>query len=214
VSNLFKKYYDVSKLVIWGDDASDSDNARKPKLVLSFRDGNPRFTVYTGTPGQEGVISFPSDYPTLVGVLSLLKDIARGPAGEKFAVDSLTAVYVDNKPTNEKKIVSTLYVGKSKEGLVYFSIIAENKPKIIFTIKSSPYHAYRDNSKNSVPESVLSEKLAIGLADLMLNVISAVLVNYTNEAYANGVKQTQIKGESNSQAVSKEILQDLDDLAL
>ena len=142
---LIKTYYDISKLVIWGDDSSDGENGNKrPRMVFSFRDGNPRITVYTGITGQNGVISFPSDYPTMVAIVNILKDVIVSEPGNKFSISSLTNVYENNKPTKEKKIVSTLYIGKSKDGLIYFSVIAENKPKLVFTIKPSPFHVFKD----------------------------------------------------------------------
>lgn len=224
MSHHYKKYYDVSRLIIWGDAAADGDQRSRPRLVFGFRDGNPRFTVYAGGTGVENIIAFPSDCATMVGVMYLIKEIIKGPAGEKFAIDSLTSVYVDNKPTSEKRVVGTLYVGKSKEGLIYFSVLAEGKPKMVFTIKTSPYHAFRDGNKNPVPEAKVSECIAMGLVDTMLDVIGQVMVDYTNEEYAEGGrKQGVIKSNGGPGTVSvgngstgmkADMIQDLDDLAL
>lgn len=222
MGNLVKTYADVSKLVVWGDSDSTDDNSRKSRLILSFRDGNPRFVVYTGKTGVEGIINFPSDFPTMVGVINLLKDVAKGAPGEKYAVDSSTMVYANDKPTNEKRVVSTLYIGKSKEGLVYFSVISEGKPKLVFTIKTSPFHSFRDSNKAQVPESVISEKITLGLCDLILDILSRVIVDYTYEEYTGGKKQTVIKGDTRSSGstnsatsqVSKDISSDIDDLGL
>lgn len=211
---LIGNYIDINKMVIWGENSSDNEN-KKPKLVFSFRDGNPRITVYTGGTGSNSVISFPSDYPTMVGIISLLKDVIAGPPGTKYSIDSLTSVYEDNKPTTEKRLVSTLYIGKSKEGLIYFSVISENKPKLVFTIKPSPYHVFRDGEKNTIPDSVISCKIASGIADLVLNTISNILTNYTFEEYSNTRKPTPIKSQqqsSNSSSEEIDIIQNIDDL--
>lgn len=217
MSQLYKKYYDVARLVIWGDD--DEDNNRKARLVFGFRDGNPRITVYTGAMGLEGMIAFPTDAPTMVTILNYLKDIAKSEPGTKMSFDSLTTVYENNKPTKEKKVLSTLYIGKSKEGLIYLSVMSENRPKLIFTIKSSPYHAFRDTDKNIIPESKISEAMAIGIADTALNIIAQALVQYTNEEYTfSGRKQGEVKTQNSkpvqNDPIKNEILQDLDDIAL
>lgn len=217
MSQLYKKYYDVARLVIWGDD--DDDNNRKARLVFGFRDGNPRITVYTGGTGAEGMISFPSDAPTMVTILNYLKDIAKSEPGTKMSFDSMTTLYENNKPTKEKKVLSTLYIGKSKEGLVYLSLISENRPKLIFTITTSPYHAFRDAEKNNIPESKVSEVMAMGIADTALNVIAQAMIQYSNEEYAfGGRKQGEIKSAttrpSSNDPIKNEILQDLDDIAL
>jgi len=216
MSTLYNKYYDISKLVIWGDETGDDTN-RKAKLIFSFRDGNPRITVYTGVVGKEGVISFPSDHPTMVTIMNLLKDVANGQPGVKFSIDSLTFVYENDKPTTNKRIVSTLHIGKSNQGLVYFSVIMEAKPKLVFTLKSSPFHAFRDKDKNLLSEESISSKMALGLADLILGIVSNIIVNYTDEEYDNSPrKPLEVKGRSgvNPQVAVKENIQELDDLAL
>lgn len=217
MATLYNKYYDVSKLVIWGDESGDENN-RRSKLIFSFRDGNPRITVYTGVVGKDGVISFPSDHPTMVTIMNLLKDVAKGQPGTKFAIDSLTFVYENDKPTANKRIVSTLHIGKSKEGLVYFSVIMENKPKLVFTLKSSPFHTFRDKDKNLLSEELVSSKMALGLADLVLSIVGNIIVNYTDEEYDNSPrKPMEVKsrvGSNNPQVAVKENIQELDDLAL
>lgn len=216
MATLYNKYYDVSKLVIWGDESAEENN-RRSRLIFSFRDGNPRITVYTGITGKEGVISFPSDHPTMVTVMNLLKDVANGQPGTKFAIDSLSFVYENDKPTTNKRIVSTLHIGKSAQGLVYFSVIMENKPKLVFTLKSSPFHAFRDKDKNLLSEEIISSKMASGLADLVLNIIGNIIVNYTDEEYENSPrKPLEVKGRTgyNQQVAVKDNIQELDDLAL
>jgi len=218
MSKLLKKYYDVSKLVIWGEGGPDADNAKRPRLVFSFRDGNPRFTVYTGLTGKESVIAFPCDYIHMTATMNFLKDIIAGPPGEKIMVDSLGPVYENNKPTNDKQVKATLHAGKSKEGIIYFSVISEGRPKIVFPIKTSPFHVFRDSNKNVIPESIVSAKMALGMVDLILDIIGTSIVNYTNEEYSNGKKQGSTDPQGNFQAKeatsNKELIQDLDDLAL
>lgn len=215
---LVKTYYDISKFVLWSDSADD--NSRKARLVLSFRDGNPRITVYAGGT-VDSVISFPSDIPTIVSVFNYMKEIAKSAPGTKIAVESLTTLYQDNKPTKEKKLVSTLYIGKSKEGLVYLSVISEGKPKLVFTIKSSDYHTFKDSDKNNIPADKISEMMAIGMADMALNIVSNIVLQYTNEEYSSGIRKVgEVRSASGttssttSDPVKNEILQDLESLNL
>jgi len=212
---LVKTYVDIGKLVIWGDDSTEGDQKR-PRLVFSFRDGNPRITVYSGVVGQNGVISFPSDYPTMVACMNMLKDVVAGGPGTKYSVESLGAVYEDNKATKEKRVVATLFMGKSKDGIVYLSVMAEGKPKLVFSIKPSPFHVFRDSDKSVVPESEMSCKLAKGIADLVLNVISGILQAYTFEEYTTVRTPTPVKGQQSNTGQNKaaEIISDLDDLSM
>lgn len=181
---IYGTYFDIERVVIWGDEQQDPQ-ARRPRLIFSFRDGNPRITVYTGQKSPSGVISFPCDVPHLVTILSYIKEVANSEPGYKLSVDSLTTKYVDNKPSNETELVSTLHVGKSKEGIVYLSLIAENKPKMVFSIKPSKYHVFRDSEKNVIPDNVISSKMATKIADLVLELVSQSVMQYTNEKYEN-----------------------------
>lgn len=202
----FDKYIDISKITLW----ADSNTENKARLVFGFRDGNPRITVYTGITGKEGVISFPSDIPTMVYILNLIKEVAKAEPGYKQQVQSLTTVYVDNKPTNDKKVLSTLFIGKSKEGIVYISLIMEDKPKIVFPIKPSPYHVFKDGEGNFIDDKILSEKLAISIADVMLNVIGTFIVDITEDEYTSKRKPTLIKGR-----ISNELsVEELDNLSI
>ena len=193
--------------------------------MFGFRDGNPRFIVYTGLQGKEGVINFPCDAIHMTGTMHFLKDIIAGPPGEKILVDSLRTVYENDKPTREKAVTSTLHAGKSKDGVIYFSLISEGRPKIVFPIKMSPFRGFRDGGKNVIPEGTVSQKLALGLTDMILNMVSDALMAYSNEEYANGKKQGstdvhggeaagQVAASNSSAGGNRNIVQDLDDLVL
>lgn len=220
---LQKKYYDVSKLVIWGEGDADGDNKR-PRMVFSFRDGNPRFVVYTGLQGKEGVINFPCDAIHMTASMLMLEDIANGQAGEKFMLESMRTVYENDKPTKEKLVAATLHCGKSKDGIMYFSVISEGRPKIVFPIKTSPFHAFRDTSKNVMADAYVSQKMAQGISQLIRGMVSDVLLKYSDEEYANGKKQgsTDVRGgeaagqvaAGNAGGNNRNLVQDLDDLAL
>lgn len=227
MGQLVQKYMDISKVVIWGE---QNESGKNPRLILSFRDGNPRFVVYTGNQGSDSVINFPSDVPTMVSILNTLKDVVKSEPGTQFSFDSLTNVYQDNRPTKEKRVVSTLYLGKSKEGYVYLSIISEGKPKLVFTIKKSDYHKFKDSNKNEISDAKVSEMLANGIADTFLNLISTVILQYTVEEYTDGIRKTVSTNNQNTTTAAnnnttqkenitvkiddKQIAQDLDDLGL
>lgn len=194
------RFTDIDKIVIW---AEGDENAKRPRLTFGFRDGNPRLVAHTGGTGAEAMFAFPSDAPTMTYIFNMLKEIAVGEPGKKIAIESLTTLYENNQPTKNKKLVATLYIGKTNEGIVYMSVIAENKPKLVFTIKPSPYHIFRDSEKNEIPVSKISEKLSVGIADLCLNVLSDSVFQYSKELYVEGKrKQTVIKGSSSVSAVT------------
>lgn len=190
-AKLYKTYYDISKLTIWGDvDANNPGN--KPRLVFSFRDGMPRVTVYTGVTGPNGVISAASDYPNFAVVCELLEEVANGPNDVQYSGDSLSLKWENDKPTNQKYVTGTLYLGKTKEGIVYISVMAEGKPKIVFTLKNSDFHMWRDKDKQPVSEAKLSSIIAKGYARMFRDILSRSVVDYTNEEYDGGGRNLNV----------------------
>lgn len=203
MSYYYKKYHDVSKITLWSD--SSSEEGKPARLTLSFRDGNPRFVAYTGVTGPTGVINFPSDYPTMASCMNLLKRVANSnETGIQYAIESLTTSYVNDKPTKDKVVVSTLNIGRDKDGVVFMALVSEGKPKIMFQIKPSMFHVFRNSNKEQIPVSEISSTLATSIADMVLNAISDVMISYTKEEYdGSGKPPTEIKGRNSGNGYSE-----------
>lgn len=199
MNTVYKTYYDVAKLTIWADGEGLNDaNAKRPRMILSFRDGNPRITVYTGETGPNGVISFPMDPYTFGGFIESVKDIIKAEPGTKVTIDSIGSVWENNKPTDKQRVVAVIHIGKTKDGIIYFSVIDEMKPKIVFPLKVSKWHTFRDTNKEVLPEARSSELLARGLVTTLGLIMAQVVVNYTNQEYAFGDRKPgPIKGFEN-----------------
>lgn len=211
---MYKSYYDIARLCVWGEPVETDQGPRRPRLVFSFRDGNPRITVYTTEIGN--MISFPSEPLVFGGLLETLRGIVDAEPGSKEMITSEAPEYEDNKPTKRQRLVSTLYVGKSKEGLIYFSVIAEGKPKLIFTFRPSVFHKFLGEDKNPISDAVVSKRLALGLINTLTQVLANCVVQYTNEEYGfGGRKPYAIKSPNGGGSeTTKNPIQDLDDLDL
>lgn len=180
--SLYKKYADLGRLSIWGEELS---NGKRPRMVFGFRDGNPRVIVYTGEQGTNGVITFGADLLNFGSFLELLKKVIEGPNGEKYSIDSLLPA----QEGMQEKLIGVLHVGKTKEGIIYLSVIAEGKPKLVFTLKTSKYHRYNDANKNPVPDDVVSTCMGKSLYNFLYNMVSNVVVDYMVEEYSYGPRE-------------------------
>lgn len=187
MSKIYQTYYDVARFVLWAD--NPDEQGKRARFVLSFRDGNPRFVVYTGGLGRDSILNFPMDVVHLTTVMNYLKDIASGPNDSQINVDSLTTIYENDKPTKQKKVLSTLHMGKSKDGIVYLSVTAEGRAKVIFPIRSSPFHIFRDSNKEVISDTAVSKNMAIGIANVILDTVARIMVDYTNEEYTDGTRK-------------------------
>lgn len=187
MSHLLKTFFDAPLLVLWGD--KTSDDSKNPRLTFGFRDGRPRITVNTGVQGREGMIVFAADVANMTAMMLYLHDVALGPADQQIINDSLSPVYMDNKPTAEKKVKGSLIVGKTKDGVVYITVIAEGFPKLVFPFKPSQYHIFRDASRAVIPAADLSVKMAIGYSEQVRNLITTAIYSHACEEYDSGARK-------------------------
>lgn len=187
MSHLLKTFFDAPLLVLWGD--KTSDDSKSPRLTFGFRDGRPRITVNTGVQGRDGMIIFAADVANMTAMMLYLQDVALGPADQQIINDSMAPVYVDNKPTSEKKVKGSLIVGKTKDGVVYITVIAEGFPKLVFPFKPSQWHIFRDSSRAVIPAADLSVKMAIGYSEQVRNLITTAIYNHACEEYDSGARK-------------------------
>ena len=206
--SMVSKFYDISRFVIWGDEINEE--SRKSRLIISFKNGNPRFTVYTGIKGPGSIIQFPCDAVHMVTIAVLLKEVADSEPGEKIAVTSKTTKYVDDRPTKELELVSTLYIGKSKDGIVYFSIISENKPKLIFTLKPSRFHTFLNGEGVQIPDSEISKKMAKAIGESIANLVTIGIMQYTSEENLNSKSGTDNTSQNQSLNIKQGEFEDID----
>ena len=180
--SLYKKYSDVGRLNIWGEEL---ENGKRPRMAFGFRDGNPRVIVYTGEMGTNGIIPFGADLLTFGVFLEDLKNVIESEPGTKFTTDSLL-------PSNEQgpeKLLAVLHVGKTKEGIVYLSVISEGKPKLVFTLKPSKYHRFRDSDKNILSDDKISVKMATALHNYLYKIVAQATLDYMKEEYTFGPRE-------------------------
>jgi len=201
------KFFDIARFVIWADEESEHKTSR---MIFSFRDGNPRLTVYVNDK-EVKPISFPCDAVTMTTIAQYIEEVADAEPGFKVSIDSLARVYEDNKPTDVKKLVSTLFIGKTQEGVVYLSVVAEDKPKLIFFIKPSPYHVFKDKDKNVIPEAVISCRLAKAIASMIKDCVTIGIFEHSKEQGLNSdIKENGYKTNGKGTVSNTPELDDLE----
>jgi hypothetical protein len=117
----------------------------------------------------------------------------------KLTAESWQPVYVDNKPTKEKKLASTLHVGKTKEGVVYMALVTETHPKIVFYIKPSAFHVFKDKEGNKIDDGHMSKAMTLMLVDLLMECIANVMTRRAEESPGSTPQQGQSKADSAKQ---------------
>lgn len=121
---------------------------RRSRLVLGAYRGNPRFTVFTGIPDdlEKGVIRAPMSPEVFLILMQMLKKIVESPPGTKEYMENYTNARVEEgqqRPNPPERIyLSTTWIGKDKEGVVWISVRTKdaNRPTIVFKFTISDFH--------------------------------------------------------------------------
>lgn len=158
-------------------------------LIWGVHANNPRLTVYTGDPEDSsertgyGRIAANLDTPTFYAFVELLERISRGPEDCKFKIENKNYTWFGGKRSEVPVVVSSLWVGKDKEGAVWISITAENRPIIKFYINIPDFHAMFHGDGTPFSKAETSTLFAIGYCALLRNMVSELLVKeYVEEA--------------------------------
>lgn len=184
-------YFDVSKMTLWGEKGA---REQTPAFRLSFRDGNPRFVVNTGEP-MGGFINWAANYDSFARMIRVFESVIDGPNGSHKIIQSYRNKWVNDKPTNEQELQSQLVMGKKKDGVIFLAVLEENKPKIEFAFKKDSWHKLIEADQTEATDEAFSRFYALGYIDILKNVLSSALWEYTKEAYAKSeYKPNPIKG--------------------
>jgi len=144
---------------------------RAPSLTVAVIRNNPRIDVYTEVEGDKdrGKITAPMDSVTFFALMDILEKTIDGPADEQTKISNKVG------PPQDKRQVSTTIVGKDKEGRVFISLVATERPKVKFVFLPSDWHTLVHKDGSPYTEAELSMVYARAWLRLMSNLVPAVL---------------------------------------
>lgn len=166
---------DIKRLTLFADGV----DGKRARFQFAVRQGFPRVTVFTGAPGPDGVIQGPIDLEGMMVWCQKLREIADAQPGDKYAMILKTMVYVDNKPTTDRKVMSTLFCGKDESGMVWIGLHTEGKPKIKFTFQFTDFMELHKGDGSHPTASEISCIIAKSYATLIENILPPYLLQYT-----------------------------------
>jgi hypothetical protein len=171
----------LEKLSLYGE---ATNGKWSPKLTWAIRKGFPRIIVYTnsgdpGVPVRDTIINAPMNHINFNIFIDIFKKAIKAKPGEKFKMDCLNAKWEDGKTTNEKYLQGSIIIGKDKEGIIWISVVEENKPKIKFEILGSDWHRYYNTDGSQATKTEVSVMTAIGLCKAIENTMGKLLVEDT-----------------------------------
>lgn len=147
---------------------------KKSSLQWSLVSNNPRITVFTNDPNDAnnnyGKISANLDLPKFYEFMLKLRQAADAPGEYKSYVENLGFTFYGGKRSDTPAVLSQLFVGKDKDGVVWMSVTDAQKkerPRIKFNFGTPDFHTWHhgDGTPYSAGEA---SKLAAEAYYLML----------------------------------------------
>lgn len=156
-------------------------------LMWGFVGNNPRITVYTNDPDDSGESK---GYGRIVAALDLvvfcvflkeLKNAIDAPGEYKRQVDNMNYTFFGGKRSDEPKLVSQLWVGKDKDGMVYISVTAKDRPKIKFAFHFPDFHKLRKEDGNEITKAEASVAVAESYYFILGQMMTHMAVSHWQE---------------------------------
>lgn len=154
----------------------------KASLIWGLYANNPRLTVYTNDPNDSGEqngygkISANLDGPTFFAFLELLKVAANAPGEFKDKVENKNFIFPGGKRSERPVVVSELWAGKDKDGIVWISVTARDRPKIKFPILSPDFHQFIHGDGTPYEPAETSKLFALGYINLLDKMMAHLMV--------------------------------------
>lgn len=170
------KILDFDKLQMWTP--TPGAPGKRAKLGFSIRDGNPRITVFTNDPKDtinKGIIYAAMNPETFFAFLALFEKVIKSQEEVKTKIDCFGTRWENDKPTKERILISELYFGRTAEGIVWISLVAENRPKIKFDFKISDFHGIFRGDGKQISEAESSQLEALAKLGLLRTIYSNMI---------------------------------------
>lgn len=177
----------------------------KSSLMWMLVANNPRMVVWTNDPNDTGKsngfgkITANLDMPVFVTYLQMLSDIIEHDGEIRQSIDCLNYTFFTGKRSEKPELVSTIWVGKDKDGIIWTSLVAKNRPKIKFTFGNNDFHHYMNGDGSPMAASVVSQLFAKAYVKVMYGVMEHLLVtNFVEPEKKDKPAYGGDKGRSNN----------------
>lgn len=191
MSQQFKKRektaLDHMKLRMYGEKIDGSKNAPS-FLFYMTEDGNPRIDVYTGVDGDKdnGLIRAAMDIRTACAFIELGKHVINHDGPCRFYIDNSNYTWPGGKRSDSPSLISKTVVGKAEDGRIYFSVVANGRPKAIFYMTSPFFHKITDAEGNKLDVAFESRLFTAGYLEHVGKLLPSVATQIYKEPAPRG----------------------------
>lgn len=170
-----KTALDHMKLRLYGEKVDGSKDSPSFLFYMTM-DGNPRIDVYTGVQGDKdnGLIRAAMDIRTARAFLKLTEHVVAHDGACRFYIENQNYTWPGGKRSEKPVLVSRTVVGKAEDGRIYFSVIAEGRPKAIFYMTSPFFHKMTDAEGQRIDVKLESRLFTEGYIEHVGELMSSV----------------------------------------
>lgn len=181
---------DNSKLKLSAKCPTASD--KNSELTWGFHNNNPRIVVYTNDPSEQGAersnfgrIVANLDIPIAFVLFTKLEEAINAEPGFKDKIENKNYTFFGGKRSDAPVVTSEVWFGKDKEGVIWLSVTAKDRPVIKFPIAPSDYHNFYHGDGTPYSKGEASQACAKGyigfLKMLYANVATSEFVDLLAE---------------------------------
>lgn len=154
---------------------------RPPQLRVSVIKNSPRIDVFTNIEGDtdNGRISAPMDAKTFFALIICVEDIAAGEPDQQIKIANKVGA------PGQQRIISHTIIGKDKDGRMFISVIAKDRPRIKFQFIPGDWHELAMMDGTPLDEARLTNIYARGWAKLMAELAPNVMDHHFEERVYN-----------------------------
>lgn len=151
-----------------------------PTLSWQVVNNNPWITVYSNDPEDaedNGRITAKLDITACYGLLELFREVINGPRDSKFNMENKNFKYYGNQRSEAPTVVSSVYLGKTADGVVWISVTAPNRPRIKFEFDFGDYHKVFNSDGNAISREHSSKLIASSYLRMLESFIATIYVS-------------------------------------
>jgi hypothetical protein len=160
-----------------------NSKGKMASLNWGLYSNNPRITVYTNDPDDtrdNGKITAALDAPVFFAFLELLSNAIKSKTEYRAKIDNKNFIFPGGKRSETPVLVSSLIVGRDEEGVVFISVVANNRPIIKFPFVNPDFHHFFHTSGDPYSKAEVSTLMAMAYLKMMTTMMTVAMdTNYT-----------------------------------
>lgn len=149
-------------------------------LMWNIVNNNPRITVFTNDPADStdgGKISANMDIVTFYAFIELIKQMCAFDGETKVMIENKNFIFPGGKRSDQPVVVSELWVGKDKEGIVWISVTAKDRPRIKFPFGFADFHVFKKADGTPYTKAEMSVIAAQGYIEILQRFMAQLAVD-------------------------------------